>query len=146
MPAKTLHPRLSTLHSKRGVIALVTVVIMGAMLLSLGLAIASLAQTELIIASSVAHEREAFSLATTCIEEAAHRLKLNASYAGGTVPLGTQSCTVSVSGSGSTRTVIASSTSDIYTKSVTVTLTLKQNAALNARAWEVTAWAEADPP
>ncbi|MEY4744294.1 MAG: hypothetical protein RL272_239, partial [Candidatus Parcubacteria bacterium] len=29
---------------------------------------------------------------------------------------------------------------------VAATATLKQNAAANARAWSVTAWAEADPP
>lgn len=138
----TLTPR----RSKNGVVALITVIIMGATLLTIGLTIAFIAQTELIISAGAGREREALALALGCLDEAGHRLKLNSAYTGGTVPMDANTCTVTVSGSGSTRTVTASSTVDVYTKGATATFTLKQNAALNSSAWEVTAWAETDPP
>ncbi len=83
---------------------------------------------------------------TSCVEESVHRLKLNSAYTGGTVPLGADTCTVTVSGSGSSRTIAATATIDGYTKAVAATATLKQNAAMNAAGWSVTAWAETDPP
>jgi hypothetical protein len=146
MNTAPLHSPPSTFHSKRGVVALITVIIMGAMLLSLGVSAAFLSQTQLIITAGTGRQREAFALATTCVEEAVHRLKTNSSYTGGTIPIDANTCTVTVAGSGSTRTVTASSTVDVYTKGITVTLTLKQNAALNSQAWSVTSWAETDPP
>lgn len=146
MNSVPLRSPLRTLHFQRGVVALITVIIMGATLLTIGLAIAFVSQTELLIAAGAGRERQALAVAMSCLEEAVHRLKLNSSYAGGTIPIDTYSCTVTVSGTGSTRTVSSTSTVDVYTKGAVATLTLKQNAALNANAWEVTAWAESDPP
>ncbi len=146
MRANTLHPPLSTSRFKRGVVALITVIIMGASLLTIGLTIAFISQTELVISAGAGRERQALALAMSCLEEASHRLKNNSSYTGGTVPIDGNTCTVTVSGSGGTRTVTASSTVDVYTKGVSATFTLKQNAALNSKAWEVTAWSETDPP
>jgi hypothetical protein len=138
---------LFSFHSApRGFIGLLTVIVLGALILSIGITTAFVGQTQLILAAHADHEYAVRALVTACVEESVHRLKLNSGYAGGTVPLGADACTVTVSGSGSSRTIAATATVDGYTKAVAATATLKQNAAANARAWSVTAWAEADPP
>ena len=133
--------------SQKGFIALMTVIIIGAMILSVGISAALIGQTEIVLSGQTDRGYAARSLASACVEEALHRLKLNDAYAGGTVPVGaTDTCTVVVSGTGSSRTITATASSDIFTKSVVVAASLKQNAAGNAKAWHVDSWAEADPP
>lgn len=138
--------RLSSPYPARGFIGLLTVIVLGALVLSIGITTAFVGQTQLILAGHVDHEYAVRALVSSCVDEAVHRLKLDASYVGGTIPLGADSCTVTVSGSGSSRTIAATATIDGYTKAVAATATLKQNAAMNAAGWSVTAWAETDPP
>lgn len=127
-------------------IGLLTVIVIGAIVLTVGIAASMLGQTQLVLAGYADREDLARALAMTCLEEAVHRLKQNSAYAGGTVPLGTDTCSVTVSGSGSTRTLTATGTVDAHSKTLTATATLKQNASLSAKAWSITAWSENDPP
>lgn len=127
-------------------IGLLTVIVLGSLILSIGISTAFIGQTQLTLAGHVDHEYAVRMLVSSCIEESVHRLKLNSGYLGGTVPVGADACTVTVSGIGSTRSIAASATIDGYTKSVTATATLKQNASLNSRAWSLTVWQESDPP
>ncbi|MEK9152859.1 MAG: hypothetical protein AAB692_05845 [Patescibacteria group bacterium] len=129
-----------------GAAALLTVIIIGVMILTLGMAAAFQGQTEALLAGQTDYENYVRSLAQTCVDESLYRLKLNAAYAGGTVPIGVDSCSVSVAGVGSSRTITATAFSDIYTKVITVAASLKQNVAANARAWHVDSWTESDPP
>ena len=131
---------------RRGMIALVTVIVIGATLLTIGISAAMIGQTDLVISGHADRERSTRLLASACAEEALHRLKLNAAYSGGTIGIGTDSCTASVAGSGSTRTVTVSATVEGYTKSVIVGALLKQNVAGNARAWAIDSWSEGNPP
>ena len=130
----------------RGFIGLLTVIVLGAMILSIGISTAFIGQTQLTLSAHADYEYAVRELVSACVEESVHRLKLDSAYAGGTVPLGSDTCTVAVSGSGTTRTIAATATVNGYTKAVTATATLKQNASLNAKAWSVTAWSENDPP
>lgn len=131
---------------ERGVIALMTVIIIGALVLAVGISVSFIGQTEVIITGDTDREQSLRSLVFTCIEEATFRLKSDPAYVGGTVPIGLDSCAVTVSGSGSTRTVLATATIDPYTKSATASVLLKQNVAGNARGWAVDSWLESDPP
>lgn len=132
--------------ASRGMVGLLTVIVIGAMMLAVGITASFIGQTQLTVTGYVDRGHLARTLAVTCFEEAAFRLKLNAAYVGGTVPIDTETCTVTVSGSGSTRTVTASATVDGHVKTIVATATLLQNAAQNARAWSLSAWAEQDPP
>jgi|SRR5687768_17162322 len=129
-----------------GFIGLLTVIVIGALVLSIGISTAFVGQTQLILAGHADYEYAVRALVTACVEESVHRLKIDSGYTGGTVPLGNDSCTVTVSGAGSTRSILATATINGYTKAVTATATLKQNASLNSRAWSITAWSENDPP
>ncbi len=136
----------ATPRRSAGFIGLLTVIVLGAIILSIGVSTAFVGQTQLILAGHADHEYAVRALVSSCVEEAVHRLKLDPSYAGGTVPLGADSCTAAVSGSGSSRTISATATSGGYTKTVSATATLRQNAAASASGWSVTAWQEGDPP
>jgi hypothetical protein len=131
-----------------GVIGLLAVIMIGAMMLAGGITIAFIGQSQVILAGDVDGEHVTRMLATSCVEEAAHRLKLNASYVGGVIPLGSiaNSCTAVVTGSGTTRTLTATTTYGDYTKTIVATLTKKSNVAASASGWSVTAWSEGDPP
>ncbi len=129
----------------RGVIALMTVIILGAILLVVGISAALVGQTDTILAGQADRGHYARVLATSCAEEALHRLKLDSAYSGGMVSVGGNDCSAVVSGSGPSRTVIGSATYEGHTRTVTVTATLRQNAAASAAAWNIDSWQEINP-
>lgn len=127
-------------------VGLLTVIVIGAMAVTVGIAASFIGQTQLTVAGYVDRGHLARSLAATCLEEATYRLKLNANYAGGTVPIDALSCSVTVAGAGTTRTLTATATVDGHAKTLVATATLLQSPSFNARAWTLSAWAEQDPP
>jgi hypothetical protein len=131
--------------TERGVIALITVIILSALILIVGISAAFIGQTDIIIAGQVDRGNYARSLALTCAEEGMHRLKLDASYTGGTIPISSTTCTVSITGSGASRTITSSATYDNHTKTIEVSATRRDNGAGNARAWNISGWQEVDP-
>jgi len=130
---------------RRGMIALMTVILLGAMLLIVGISAAFIGQTDVIIAGQIDRGHYVRSLAGTCVEEAMHRLKLDPAYIGGTIPIGPGNCTVTVSGSGTTRTVVGAATYDGFTKTIGVSASRRGNIAGNAHAWNIDSWQEVDP-
>jgi hypothetical protein len=129
----------------RGAVALLTVIILGAFVLAVGISVTFIAQTGLLLSGFADREQEARMVATACLEEGLFRLKLDSSYTGGTIPIAGTTCALTVSGSGSSRTVDASASSGEFTKNLQATASLKQNAAQNASAWSVDSWTEVDP-
>jgi len=132
--------------TSRGFIGLLTVIVLGALVLATGISIAFIGQTQLVLSGHMDYEHATRVVASACMDEASYRLGLNSAYTGGTVPVGADSCVIAVSGSGATRTVTVTATVGSYVKRVTATATLKQNAAVSASGWSVTAWAEGDAP
>jgi hypothetical protein len=133
---------------QRGFIALLSVIIIGAILLVIGLATASIGQSQLQVAAGTHEEHRTRDYAAACLEEAILRIKRNEAYTGPTtVPMPgiAAACTVtSVSGAGTSRTVNVTSTVGFFTKAVVVALT-KQTGPGGAIAWTVTSWTEVDP-
>lgn len=129
----------------RGAVALLTVIILGALVLVVGLSAARVGQTEVIIAGQLDRGHHARTMAMSCAEDALYRLKLDSSYVGGALSLGEIECTVEVTGSGDTRTVVARAVSGDYTQSVTVNALLRRNQAGNARGWSVDTWQDGGP-
>lgn len=145
MHMKSLGSAKST-GDRRGIIALITVISIGALILTIGLSAAFIGQTEVVISGDVDAENAARTLALGCVEEAIYRLKKDEGYLGGTVPVGDDSCVVEVSGSGATRTIEAAATVLERTKRISVEAQLRQNAAANARGWSAESWTEPDAP
>lgn len=129
-------------NKERGAIALMTVIILGVVLLSAGITAAVLGHTELILAGDIDQGTIVRELADLCIEEANFRLKLDNAYAGGTIPINTDTCVVTISGSGTSRTISSTATRGDYSRTISATAIRKQNAAGNAEAWTIDAWFE----
>jgi hypothetical protein len=109
-----------------------------------GLATASLGQTQLSVAAATDLEHVSRDYVAACLDEAIIRLKRDSGYAGlHTVPIGDGTCTLTVSGAGSSRTVSVTATSGFYTKNVTAALT--QSAAGGGTRWTVSSWQETVP-
>jgi len=139
--------------SSRGFIALLSVIIIGAILLIVGLATASLGQSQLQVAAGTNEEHRTRDYAAACLEEAILRLKRNETtpfpYYPAVVPLPDVAAACSITamtGSGTARTVnVTSSTVGFFTKSVVVNLAKQTSPDGNAIAWVVTSWTEVDP-
>ena len=129
----------------RGVIGLFTVIILGAMVLSIGLVASYTAQTELLMVGSVDRGQYARQLASSCLDEALYRLKKDSSYTGGTVPILSSICQVVVTGSGTTWTIAATAVDGESTKTLSVGAELRVNNGGNANSWYVQSWEEVDP-
>lgn len=130
-------------QDNRGVIALVTVVIIGALLLMVGLATAQIGQTQLVSVSQADRGQWARQYAVACVEEAVFRLRANPNFSGTTVPIDGYDCTVSLTGLGVNRTVTATSTVGDYTKTITAGLFFRSVAGGGA-AWTIDSWEESD--
>src|SRR5689334_7095785 len=110
------HPRLSfaannmrVIQDKRGVVTLVTTVIIFLVCLALAEGIQFLGVGELQNGFTADLSMQSFALADGCAEEALERLTLSDTYTGETITLGNDSCTVAVSGAGGTRQIDATS-------------------------------------
>ncbi len=128
-----------------GVIGLLTVVVLGAFILTIGLSAAYIGQSQIVAGGGADGEQYVRELAAACVDEAVYRLKLDSAYAGGALPLDVDSCTVTVTGTGSGRTIAASASAGGYSKSFTIEVSLRQNPSLTAAAWHVDGWAENNP-
>jgi len=131
---------------REGIIGLVTVIVVGVMVLITGIAASYVGQTDTIVSGHNDRDLITRNLAESCLEEAFYRLKKDAAYAGGTVPVGSDTCMVAVSGGGATRTITVTAIIDDYTKSLTVSAVRQENAAANARGWKADSYVENDPP
>jgi len=123
---------------------MVTIIIIGVLVLTMGLASSFMGQTEVIISGALDRAHRAREAVSSCVDEALNRLRLDSTYTGGTVPIGTLNCTVTVSGSGAARTIAASTTDGDYTQAVTVGAAFRQNGS--ATSWEISSWVEANFP
>lgn len=128
--------------NQEGFISTITVIILSVITLTLAVAVAMLGANELVLGNAASQSQKAFEIADGCQEEAYYRLKLSSAYTGGTIPYGSGNCTVTVSGSGTTRTVVSTATIGGYTRSMTATVSLVNNTATNANSVDVTHWQE----
>lgn len=91
--------------SHEGLIAFTSLLIISAVALGISVSIVLLGIGE--AGSSLAYKKgqETLKIAEACAEEALLRLRDNVTYSGGTLNVGDGSCTMSISGSGSIRTI-----------------------------------------
>ena len=67
-----------------------------------------------------------------CAEEALTRMNRNSSYTGETITLDNTSCVITISGTGTSRTITATSTNGIYSKIIQITVTIFPTFTINS--------------
>lgn len=118
-----------------GFISLVTVLVMAAAAVAIGLSFSTWSLSEQQHAYFDESSSESLYASDSCVEEAFIRLKRNPAYAGGTVSVGDGSCSVAVTAAGSLRTIVASSTVRGFSRKIVATTTM-QGATFRYTDWE----------
>jgi hypothetical protein len=130
--------RQFTPMNNRGVAMLIVVVVISATALIMALGSTMLGIGEADSGYTVSKGEEAFSIADGCMEEALEHLRVDNTYSSGTLTLPNGSCTITISGAGSSRTVVVlGTTSDSYNKKIQATATLSpSNRSLSVTSWQ----------
>ncbi len=123
---------------KNGIAMLLVVVVISAAALIMTLGSAMLGIGEADSGYTSARGGEAFSIADGCMEEALEHLRIDNAYVGGSLTTVNGSCTITISGGGASRTIIAfGSTADSYNKKLQATVTLTSaNRSLVVNSWQ----------
>lgn len=126
-----------TFKSPPAFVALITVLVIGAIGLSIGL---FLIVSAIDIVEQGFFENkslETFAGADGCMEHALNSLNLDSSYAAESITVGNVSCDITVTGSGTTRTIVASATLDS-----TYTTVIQVEVTITPKPMEITDWME----
>lgn len=100
----------TSLLREQGLIAFTSLLIISAVALSISVSIVLLGIGEADNSLGFKKGQETLKIAEACIEETLLRLRDNAMYSGGSLNVGDGSCTMSISGSGSVRTIDVTAT------------------------------------
>ncbi|MBU2541975.1 hypothetical protein KJ785_00235 [Patescibacteria group bacterium] len=109
---------------KRGAAALLTVIIVGVTSLILAYSASILSMGELEMGYGSQKGSETASVADGCSEEAMQRLRMDASYAGGILNVGSGSCIIGIESNGNDRVVTATASIGNNYKIFQINLTL----------------------
>ncbi len=112
------------IKNQKAFAALLTIIIIGAAALVIGLTATILGLGDLEMAYDSQQGEETFSIADSCIEEALRRIRLDSAYTGDTLSLGDGSCIIGVTGTDPNRTVSVTSTMGNYYKKLQVGITI----------------------
>ncbi|OGH86236.1 MAG: hypothetical protein A2493_00815 [Candidatus Magasanikbacteria bacterium RIFOXYC12_FULL_33_11] len=119
---------------KRGIMAIMMILIIGAAALILALSSIKLVVNDSQMSFTNQKGGEAFSVAEGCLEESLRRLRLNTSYTGEILNLSTGSCIIGVSSEGNDRIITVTGTAEDYTQRLQASVTLDGNViTLNSR-------------
>jgi len=120
---------------RSGATMLLTVLIVGfvALLVTLSTAMRGIGELNMGFAENQSYET--LAIADACAQEALLQLSLDDEYTGGTITVGDGTCTITVTTSGTDRTIDVSATIDRWTRKYTVEVNL-QNNRVNLRSWE----------
>jgi hypothetical protein len=128
-----------SLPDKRGVAALLTIVVVGAAALIMAYTASILGLGELDLGYTSQQGGETFSIADGCVEEALRHLRIDDSYAGETLNLGDGSCIISIATDGNDRTIdVTANIGAEYYKSLQVEATLSADSmnTVTINSWE----------
>ena len=93
-----------------GAIALISLLIIAAVTLAIGLSLNLLGLDEMRMGFRESKSSEAFHVAESCLEEAFMRLKRDANYTGGNLSIGAGSCNIVITANGTQRIINVSGT------------------------------------
>lgn len=126
--------------NQQGFIAFTSLLVISAVTLAIAVSISLLGISEANTSLGFKKGQETLKIAESCAEEALLRLRDNASYSGGSLNVGNGSCTISISGTGSDRTIDISATltgPPDYVKKIQVTAKRVGN-SINIVSWQET--------
>lgn len=135
--------------SRKGFIALITVLLVSASTLLVASTLIYLSGSESLQGFQSVESLATVQIGDSCIEESLFRLKNAQTYSGGSIPIGNGSCDVVLTGSGgngSTREITASSSIitsiGSFTRRITASSTITTNAAGISTTTDITRWRE----
>lgn len=100
----------SVRRQKHGWIALVSLLIINAVALAVAMSVTSLSLNDAATSLGIAKKMEVDAVALGCMEDSLIRLRNVQSYTGGTLVVGNGSCTIAISGGGTSRTIDVTAT------------------------------------
>lgn len=134
------------LRTNDGFIALLTVLFVSVSMLLVASTLIYLSGSESLQGFQSVESSATLQIGESCFEEALFRLKNFTAYSGGSIAIGSGSCDVALTGSGSTRDIISSSTITTqigsFTRRITASTTIAANVAGNATTTDITRWRE----
>lgn len=121
---------MKKITKQKGSIALISTVIVSAILIILILGISETQISTSYQYLNSSSNKDLYYSAEACLEEAIFKTEENPNYLGETLDLGTESCTISTSGS-SPKTISITVTSDNYTQNFEAQITVTVNGQAN---------------
>lgn len=132
-------------ESRRGVVALITVLVVMVTLLSIGITISAVGNDEAVLGGVIEDGETAFAIADGCVEEGLARLKLDAAYGGSAFALGGGACAVTVTNlGGNARRVRGEGSYRAAVRIIDADVTVLSNASGDAKKIKIESWKEAD--
>ena len=113
-------------NDKRGAAALLLVVILGVAALLMAVGASRLSLGEIEMGYNAQKGAEAFGVADGCAEEALERLRVDAGYTGGSLPLGGGTCIITVV-TGANTVIDATGSVGGYHRRIEISLTLNNH-------------------
>jgi len=133
------------MKNPRGVVALISLLVISAVLLAMGITIARVGRNEIVLARLFADGEIAFDVADACAEEGLSRLKDDATYPGGTFALDDGTCAVAITNlGGNNRLIRGTGSYQRATRIVEANVTLSTNGQGIVVKASINAWKEAD--
>ena len=123
-------------NDRRGVAALLTIIVVGAAALLMAYSASILGLGDLDMGYTAQKGKQAGSWADACTEEALHRFRLDANYSGETLSLGEKSCIISVISNGNDRVIAVVASDGDFNKS------LQSEITINSGVVTVNSWNE----
>lgn len=129
----------------RGIAALITVLMVMAVLVSIGLAISSIGRNEIVLSGVNEDGAVAFAIADACVEEGFSQLKRNGSFSGGSFALDGGTCSIAVTNlGGNDRLVRGQGAYRDAIRIIDADVTIAFNGQGNAKKIKINSWKEAD--
>lgn len=133
---------MNNTKNEDGAILLIAVIVMMAISLVVALTINLSGLSELQTGLTQDESTESFLHAETCAEEAYYRLKRSSAYSGGTITFADGGCSITITPSGSNRTIEVSGTREDLTREIQAETTLEQNSTTEADGIALDSWIE----
>ncbi len=123
------------IKNQKGAAILISMILISAVILTiaLSLGVSSISENQINMYQSKTNQM--LLNLDACGEEALTQLNRNNSYTGESLTIDDTSCTISVAGSGATRTISIAATNDIYSKDLQINVTIFP-------AFTITSWGE----
>ncbi len=127
---------------QKGMAALISVIVIFVVVLGAGITISAIAINELSLDLEAAESNQALQIAESCADEASFRLKRDSGYTGGTLSFTKGDCTITITGTGSSRAVTASATVKNTTREVLMDISLTSHTSTTAEGSDIIDWDE----